>query len=119
MSEHLSKMNVDDGIFEAMEEAGNKPYFSEPWTRSEYGLQEERLHDDYLRVALDIQSGDFEDFIRITSPEQAVDKLSELISMSLWSDSEWIPHEDDLRNRFEKFEFHFETQELYRYGFPL
>ncbi|MGG4093593.1 hypothetical protein [Paenibacillus sp. FSL K6-1330] len=27
MSEHLSKMNVDDGIFEAMEEAGNKPYF--------------------------------------------------------------------------------------------
>lgn len=27
MTEQLSKMNVDDGIFEAMEEAGNKPYF--------------------------------------------------------------------------------------------
>ena len=79
--------------------------FCGPWTRDEYGLQEERLHDDYLREVLDIHNEDFDEFIGITSPEQAVDKLSELVSMSIWSDWEWIPYEETLQNRFEKYEF--------------
>ncbi|MFD0716399.1 hypothetical protein [Paenibacillus sp. GCM10027626] len=80
--------------------------FCEPWTRDEYEqLQEERLNDDYLREALDIRNEDFNDFISMTSPVQAVDKLSDLVSMSLWSDSEWIPHEETLRKRFGKYEF--------------
>lgn len=53
----------------------------------------------------------FANFYIRSSPEQAVDKLSELVSMSLWSDSEWVPHEEDLRNRFGKYEFHFKTHE--------
>lgn len=79
--------------------------FCEQWTRDEYGLKEDRLHDDYLREALDIRNEDFDDFISMTSPYQAVDKLSELVRMSLWSDAEWIPHEESLRERFEKYEF--------------
>lgn len=80
--------------------------FCEEWTRDDYEqLQEERLNDDYLREVLDIRNEDFEDFIRITSPEQAVDKLSDLVGMSLWSDSDWIQHEETLRKRFGKYEF--------------
>lgn len=79
--------------------------FCEQWTREEYDLLEERLNDDYLREALDIRNEDLDDLIRITSPEQAVDKLSELVRMSLWSDSEWIPYEEALRKRFGKYEF--------------
>ncbi|SDS14719.1 hypothetical protein SAMN05444162_0837 [Paenibacillaceae bacterium GAS479] len=80
--------------------------FCEQWTRDEYEeLKEERFNDDYLRKALDIRKEDFEDFISITSSEQAVDKLSEIVKMSLWSDWEWIPHEETLRKRFEKYEF--------------
>lgn len=80
--------------------------FCEQWTRDEYEqLQEERLNDDYLRKALNIGNEDFDDFISITSPEQAVDKLSELVGMSLWSDSEWIPHEETLRKCIGKYEF--------------
>ncbi|MEK3864484.1 hypothetical protein MHH60_13485 [Paenibacillus sp. FSL H7-0716] len=80
--------------------------FCEQWTRDEYEqLREERLNDDYLRKALDIRNEDFDGFIGITSPGQAVDKLSELVSMSLWSDWEWIPYEETLRKRFVKYEF--------------
>ncbi|WP_422658917.1 hypothetical protein ACK8P5_25220 [Paenibacillus sp. EC2-1] len=80
--------------------------FCEEWTRDEFEqLQEERLNDDYLRKVLDIRNVDFDDFISITSPEQAVDKLSDLVGMSLWSDSEWIPHEETLKKRFGKYEF--------------
>ncbi|CAH1056805.1 hypothetical protein [Paenibacillus pseudetheri] len=80
--------------------------FCEQWTRDEYEqLKEERLNDDYLRKALDIRIEDFEDLISITRPEQAVDKLSEIVRMSLWSDSEWIPHEETLRERFGTYEF--------------
>ncbi|MEY9094991.1 hypothetical protein [Paenibacillus sp. RC84] len=85
---------------------GAERIFCEPWTRDEYEqLKEERLNDDYLRKVLDIRNEDFDGFISITSPAQAVDKLSELVRMSLWSDSEWIPHEETLRERFEKYEF--------------
>ncbi|WP_068776520.1 hypothetical protein [Paenibacillus sp. FJAT-26967] len=80
--------------------------FCEQWTRDEYEqLQEERLNEDYLQKALDIRNEDFDGFISITSPAQAVDKLSELVGMSLWSDWEWIPHQETLRERFEKYEF--------------
>ncbi|WP_042474760.1 hypothetical protein [Bacillus ndiopicus] len=80
--------------------------FCEQWTRDEYEhLKEERLNDDYLRKALDIHNEDFDNIISITSPEQAVDKLSELTKMSLWSDSEWIPYEETLSKRFKKYEF--------------
>jgi len=83
--------------------------FCAEWTRDEYGLKEERLHDEYLREALAIRTEDIDDFIGITSPWQAVDKLSELVRMPLWSDSEWIPHDENLQNRFGKYEFHFEN----------
>ncbi|GGD97613.1 hypothetical protein [Paenibacillus nasutitermitis] len=80
--------------------------FCEQWMREEYEeLKEERINDDYLRKVLDIRKENFDDFISMTSPEQAVDKLSELVSMSLWSDSKWIPHEETLRKRFRKYEF--------------
>jgi len=80
--------------------------FCEPWTRDEYEhLKEEQLNDEYLREALDISDEELNDLLSITSPERAVDKLSELVAMSLWSDSEWIPYEETLRERFEKYEF--------------
>lgn len=79
--------------------------FCESWTRDEYGLQEERLHDDYLREALEISSEELNNLIGITSPYQAVDKLSELARMSLWSDAEWIPYEEELKKRFLEYEF--------------
>lgn len=80
-------------------------FFCEPWTRDEYEqLKEERLNDDYLLEALDISTEELDDLLSITSPEQAVDKLSELVAMSLWSDSEWIPYEETLRERYEKYE---------------
>ncbi|GAB6927891.1 hypothetical protein JCM10914A_18740 [Paenibacillus sp. JCM 10914] len=79
--------------------------FCEPWTRDEYEeLKEERMNDDYLRKVLNIRNEDFDDFISMTSPEQAVDKLSELVRTSLWSDSEWIPYEATLQEQFEKYE---------------
>jgi hypothetical protein len=85
---------------------GAERIFCEQWTRDEYEqLREERLNDDYLRKALDIRNEDFDDFISITSPEQAVDKLSDFVKMSLWSDWEWIPHEETLKERFAKYEF--------------
>lgn len=63
-----------------------------------------------MREALAIRPEDFGDLISMTSPEQAVDKLSELLGMSIWSDAEWIPHEEELRNRFRKYEFHVENR---------
>ncbi|WP_289136951.1 hypothetical protein [uncultured Brevibacillus sp.] len=83
--------------------------FCAEWTREEYGLKEEHVQDDYLREALAIRTEDFDHFIGIPSPWQAVDKLSELVRMPLWSDSEWIPHDENLRNRFGKYEFHLEN----------
>ncbi|SEG23708.1 hypothetical protein [Paenibacillus sp. UNC499MF] len=92
-------------IFENGEIVGER-IFCEQWTREEYEqLKEERMNDDYLRKALDISNEDFDDLISITSPAQAVDKLSELVGVSLWSDSEWIPHEETLREQFEKYIF--------------
>lgn len=80
--------------------------FCEPWTRDEMEqLKEERLNDEYMREALDIRKEDLDDLLRITSPGQAVDKLSELVKMSLWSDAEWVPYEETLRERFVKYEF--------------
>ncbi|HBS45961.1 MAG TPA: hypothetical protein DEA91_18535, partial [Paenibacillus sp.] len=74
--------------------------------RDEYEqLREERLNDDYLQKALDIRNEDFDGFTGITSPGQAVDKLSELVGMSLWCDWEWVPYEETLRTRFAKYEF--------------
>lgn len=100
MNEEIFELSIfEDGDIQA------ERIFCEPWTRDEYELKEERLNDDYLREALDIRNKDLDDFIRITSPGQAVDKLSEIVKMSLWSDSEWIPYEETLRNRFEKYEF--------------
>jgi len=79
--------------------------FCEPWTRDEFEqLKEERLNDDYLQETLDISKEELDNLLSITSPEQAVDKLSELVAMSLWTDSEWIPYEEALRERFEKYE---------------
>lgn len=80
--------------------------FCEPWTRDEYEqLKEERLNDEYLREVLDISNEELDDLLSITSPEQAVDKLSEFTRISLWSDSEWIPYEETLKERFKKYEF--------------
>ncbi|WP_410770210.1 hypothetical protein [Fontibacillus sp. BL9] len=80
--------------------------FCEPWTREEYEeLREERLHDDYLGEVLGLRKEELDELIGITNPEQAVNKLSELAGMSLWSDAEWIPYEEDLRERFVKYEF--------------
>ncbi|MFP3632083.1 hypothetical protein SB776_36360, partial [Burkholderia sp. SIMBA_045] len=70
----------------------------------------ERLQDDYLQETLDIRTEDFDHFIGITSSWQAVEKLSELVGIPLWSDSEWIPHDENLRNRFGKYEFHLENK---------
>ncbi|MNW36632.1 hypothetical protein D3C74_136470 [compost metagenome] len=50
-----------------------------PWTREEYGLQEERLNDDYLSAALDIRKEDLDELVQMTSPWQAVDRLAELV----------------------------------------
>lgn len=100
---------MNEEIFElSIFEAGDiqaERIFCEQRTRDEYELKEELLNDDCLQEALDIRYEDLDDFIRITSPEQAVDKLSELVKMSLWVDLEWIPYEEALRNRFGQYEF--------------
>ncbi|EGG34822.1 hypothetical protein [Paenibacillus sp. HGF5] len=99
---------INDEIFElSIFEKGDlqaERIFCHPLVRDEYGLQEQRLQD-YLRVALDIREEAFDDFIRLTSPAQAVDKLSELVGMSLWSDFEWLPYEEELKDRSKKYEF--------------
>ncbi|MFE6796025.1 hypothetical protein [Paenibacillus chitinolyticus] len=104
---------INDEIFELSifenGDIGAERIFCGPWTREDYELQEELLHDERLREVLGIRKEDFDEFIKITSPEQAVDRLSEFLSMSLWSDSEWLPHEESLRNRFGKYEFHIEN----------
>jgi hypothetical protein len=80
--------------------------FCEPWTREEYEqLKEERVSDEYFQKVLDVNNEDFEQLLGITDPAQAVDKLSQLLNMSLWCDAEWIEFEDDLKERFEKYEF--------------
>lgn len=80
--------------------------FCEPWTREEYEqLKEERLNNDYLQKVLDVNNTDFEQLLGITDPAQAVNKLSQLLNMSLWCDAEWIEFEDDHKKRFEKYEF--------------
>lgn len=80
--------------------------FCQQWTREEYEqLKEECLNDDYLRKVLDVCNEDFEELISLTSPEQAVNRLSELVKMSLWSDAEWIPYEETLRTQFRRYEF--------------
>ncbi|MFF2480938.1 hypothetical protein [Paenibacillus sp. NPDC058071] len=80
--------------------------FCEPWTRDDYGFQEECQNEDYLHQTLDIQNKDkLNGFISLTSPEQAVNKLSELTNLTIWSDFEWVPYEEYLSNQFERYEF--------------
>ncbi|MCT6924218.1 hypothetical protein [Metasolibacillus sp.] len=115
LSEHIEQPVMTAGymneeVFElSFFENGNiqaERIFCEQWTRDEYEqLQEECLNDDYLRKVWDIRNKDFEDLISLTSPEQAVNKLSELVKMSLWTDAEWIPYDETLRTQFRKYEF--------------
>jgi hypothetical protein len=91
-------------VFESGEIKAEK-IFCEEWTRDEYGLLEERLQDDYLRDELEIDEENFSRLISMTTPFQAVDQLEELLKLPLWSDSEWIPHEESLRDQFEEVEF--------------
>lgn len=79
--------------------------FCEPWAREDYELQEELLHDDYIREVLELSNEEFDSFIGMTNPQQAVDRLSELAGMSLWVDSEWIPYEEELKKRFVSYQF--------------
>ncbi|MFX3631830.1 MAG: hypothetical protein ACE3L7_07085 [Candidatus Pristimantibacillus sp.] len=80
-------------------------YLCGPWTREEYELQEERLNDDCLREVLDIRKEDLDELIGMTSPWQAVDRLTELVGLPLWSDSEWLPYEAALKEQFVQYEF--------------
>ncbi len=99
---------MNEEIFELTIYAGGdilaERIFCQPWTRDDYELTEERLNDDYLRETLNISMEDFEDLITMTTPDQAVDKLSQLLRLSLWSDAEWIPYEETLKNQFVKYE---------------
>ncbi|MBD8500948.1 hypothetical protein [Paenibacillus arenosi] len=100
MNEEIFELSIfGDGDIQA------ERIFCEPWTKDEYELKEECFNDDYLREALDIRSEDFDALIKMTGPAQAVDKLSELVKIFLWSDAEWIPYEEALRDRFRKYEF--------------
>lgn len=98
MNEEIFELSVfADGAIQA------EKIFCEQWAREDYGITEERINDDYLREALSIRHEDFDELIKITTPWQAVDKLSELVKMSLWCDAERISYEEDHR-RFEKYE---------------
>ncbi|MFF2089433.1 hypothetical protein [Paenibacillus sp. NPDC058174] len=101
MNEELLELSIfADGNLQA------ERIFSEPWTREEYEeLREERINDDYLVKALNIPAEDIDALLKLTSPEQAANKLSELLHISLWSDFEWIPYEETLQNQFVKYEF--------------
>lgn len=80
--------------------------FCEPWTREEYGeLREEQIDNDYIRQVLGMGADEFSEFISLTSPEQAVERLSGITGMSLWSDAEWLPYEETLRARFVTYEW--------------
>jgi hypothetical protein len=80
--------------------------FCEEWTREEYGeLKEERIEDDYLQQIVELGDEDFAGLIQITSPEQAVNKLSESVGMSLWCDAEWVPYEETIREQFTAYAF--------------
>ncbi|MGG3280512.1 hypothetical protein [Paenibacillus solani] len=100
---------INDEIFElSIFEGGTiqaERIFCHSLTRDEYGLQEARLQDDYLQETLDIRNEDFDGLIRATIPAEAVDQLSALTSLPIWSDWEWVPYEEDLRERFSKYEF--------------
>ncbi|WP_042161221.1 hypothetical protein [Paenibacillus gorillae] len=100
MNEELLELSIfEDGDIQT------ERIFCEPWTREEYEeLREERINDDYLVKALDIPNEDIDDLLKLTSPEQAVNKLSELMHISLWSDFEWIPYEETLQHQFVKYE---------------
>ncbi|MEK5035603.1 hypothetical protein MKY96_29630 [Paenibacillus sp. FSL R7-0302] len=82
--------------------------FCEPWTREEYEhLREERIADEYMQRVLGMQAQEenFGAFISLTSPGQAVERLSEITGLSLWSDAEWLPYEETLRARFVAYEW--------------
>lgn len=53
---------------------------------------------------LDIDNETLTDLISMTSPGQAVDTVSELAGLTLWSDYEWIPYEEALRQQFQRYE---------------
>lgn len=102
---YMNEEIVELSFFENGEIHAEK-IFCEPWTREEYEqLKEERINNDYFQKVLDVNNEDFEQLFGITDPAQAVDKLSQLLNMSLWCDAEWIEFEDDLKKRFEKYEF--------------
>lgn len=100
---------INDEIFElSIFEGGTiqaERIFCHPLTRDEYGLQEARLQDDYLQETLNIRNEDFEGLLRTTFSAEAVDQLVKLTNLPIWSDSEWVPYEEDLRERFSKYEF--------------
>jgi len=100
---------INDEIFElSIFEGGSiqaERFFCHPLTREEYGLQEARLQDDYLQETLDIGNEDFEGLLRTTFSAEAVDQLVKLTNLPIWSNSEWVPYEEDLRERFSKYEF--------------
>ncbi|MNB97417.1 hypothetical protein D3C75_446440 [compost metagenome] len=80
--------------------------FCESWTREEYEqLREERIHDSYLQQVLGMNDEAAGEFISMTSPEQAVERLSEIAGMSLWCDYEWVPYEETIRERFQAYLF--------------
>lgn len=100
---------INDEIFElSIFEGGTiqaERIFCHPLTRDEYGIQEARLQDDYLQETLNIQNEDFEGLLRTTFSAEAVDHLVKLTNLPIWSDWEWVPYEEDLRERFRKYEF--------------
>lgn len=49
---------------------------------------------------MDIRKEDLDELVQMMSPWQAVDRLVELVGFPLWSDSEWLPYEVELKERF-------------------
>ncbi|MGM0712364.1 hypothetical protein ACWKW1_11490 [Brevibacillus parabrevis] len=115
MGRSFANLHIKSGNFEKAVEALKKlsevraEVLGYSSTQDEYGLKEERFHDDYMREALGIRVEDFDSFIRLTSPEQAADKLSQLAGIPIWSDSEWLPYEEKLRDQFGQYEFQIEN----------
>lgn len=81
-----------------------KKYFCGKWASEEYGLNEEVIDIKYLKEVLEIDQEHIDKLLQIENPQQAVDKLSELIHIHLWVKSNWIVEDEDLAEKYSKLD---------------
>lgn len=106
MNEELFEVSLfKNGVIQA------ERIFCQEWTRDDYELKEELLNDEYMKIVLDASDEAFLELVTIATPWEAVDKLSKLTGLPLWSDFQWIEYEEELRTQFSLYEFELPVSE--------